>query len=221
MEMIRMEHVSKSFGSLKVLDDVSLVCDFGKVYGLVGDNGAGKTTLFRCLTGMTSYEGMIRKGDWVTVGYLPADNFFYPLVTGYEYIAFCLRAYGKKVGRKQIDYLNANMFHLPLDRYASEYSTGMQKKLGFMAVYLQDPDLYILDEPFNGIDLKGCIRMKHLISYLKAQWKTVILSSHRLDVLHEVCDSIHYLREGRLLKGFACGSVEEIERFILNEEEGA
>ncbi len=113
------------------------------------------------------------------------------------------------------------MFRLPLDRYASEYSTGMQKKLGFMAVYLQDPDLYILDEPFNGIDLKGCIRMKHLISYLKAQWKTVILSSHRLDVLHEVCDSIHYLREGRLLKGFACGSVEEIERFILNEEEGA
>ena len=54
MEMIRMEHVSKSFGSLKVLDDVSLVCDFGKVYGLVGDNGAGKTTLFRCLTGMTA-----------------------------------------------------------------------------------------------------------------------------------------------------------------------
>ena len=187
MEMIRMEHVSKSFGSLKVLDDVSLVCDFGKVYGLVGDNGAGKTTLFRCLTGMTSYEGMIRKGDWVTVGYLPADNFFYPLVTGYEYIAFCLRAYGKKVNRKLIDCLNERMFRLPLDRYASEYSTGMQKKLG--------------------------------ISYLKAQWKTVILSSHRLDVLHEVCDSIHYLREGKLVKGLTCGSVEEIERFILGEEE--
>ena len=218
MEMIRMENVSKSFGGLKALDGVSLVCDWGKVYGLVGDNGAGKTTLFRCLTGMTSYEGMIRKGDWVTVGYLPADNYFYPLVTGYEYIAFCLRVYGKKVSRKLIDDLNTKMFRLPLDRYASEYSTGMQKKLGLMAVYLQDPDLYILDEPFNGIDLKGCIQMKHLIGFLKAQWKTVILSSHRLDVLHEVCDSIHYLREGKLLKGFTGKSVEEIERFILGEE---
>ena len=221
MEIIRVENMSKSFGRAKVLDDVSLVCDWGKVYGLVGDNGSGKTTLFRCLTGMTSYEGTIRKGEWVTVGYLPADNFFYPLVTGYEYIEFCLRAYGKKVNRKQIDYLNTKMFRLPLGRYASEYSTGMQKKLGFMAVCLQGPDLYILDEPFNGIDLKGCIQMKQLIRNLKAQWKTVIVSSHRLDALHEVCDTIYYLREGKLLKRFACGSVEEIERFILHEEEEA
>lgn len=63
--------------------------------------------------------------------------------------------------------------------------------------------------------------MKQLIRNLKAQWKTVIVSSHRLDALHEVCDTIYYLREGKLLKRFACGSVEEIERFILHEEEEA
>ena len=115
----------------------------------------------------------------------------------------------------RLDEINEEVFHLPLDRYASAYSTGMKKKLAFLALYLQHPDVYILDEPFNGVDLKGCILLKNLIRRIKEQQKTVIVSSHQLASLHELCDAIHYLCEGKIIKEFTSEPIEEIERFIL------
>lgn len=215
MEIIGMNNLSKSFGHLKVLDCISLTYEQGKIYGLAGENGAGKTTLFRCLTGILPYEGTIRKGKEVKVGYLPAECYFYSLITAREYIEFCLKAYGEQLSRTRLDEINEEVFHLPLDRYASAYSTGMKKELVFLALYLQHPDVYILDEPFNGVDLKGCILLKNLIRRIKEQQKTVIVSSHQLASLHELCDAIHYLCEGKIIKEFTSEPIEEIERFIL------
>ena len=178
MEIIGMNNLSKSFGHLKVLNCISLTYEQGKIYGLAGENGAGKTTLFRCLTGLLPYEGTIRKRKEVKVGYLPAECYFYSLITAREYIEFCLKAYGEQLSRTRLDEINEEVFHLPLDRYASAYSTGMKKKLAFLALYLQHPDVYILDEPFNGVDLKGCILLKNLLRRIKEQQKTVIVSSH-------------------------------------------
>lgn len=166
---------------------------------MVGENGAGKTTLFNCIMGIYDYTGSITKSKTLKTGYLSASNFFYSQITGLEHLEFCMKAKGLPVNTPTIQHLN-EIFQLPLDRYAAEYSTGMKKKLGFMALLLQDNDVFILDEPFNGVDLKGCILMKRLIRQLKAKEKTVIISSHLIASLREICDIIHYLNEGVFTK---------------------
>ena len=141
MEIIGMNNLSKSFGHLKVLNCISLTYEQGKIYGLAGENGAGKTTLFRCLTGLLPYEGTIRKRKEVKVGYLPAECYFYSLITAREYIEFCLKAYGEQLSRTRLDEINEEVFHLPLDRYASAYSTGMKKKRS------RPKRMYLIEKP--------------------------------------------------------------------------
>lgn len=184
MELININHLSKSYAKTKVLDNLSVIYESGMIYGLVGENGAGKTTLFNCIMGITSYEGNIQKASNISIGYLPAENHIYTLVTGQEYLDFCIKSKGKNTERIKIKEAN-EIFQLPLQRYASEYSTGMKKKLALMALLLQNNDLYILDEPFNGLDLYGCIQLKKIIYSLKSQGKAILLSSHQITILHE------------------------------------
>lgn len=215
MELISISHLTKSFGKVEVLKDISLIYQSGTIYGLVGENGSGKTTLFCCIIGVHKYNGLIKKADHLKIGYLPADSFFYSLITGMEYIEFCMKAKGEPIDSKKILQLNA-IFQLPLERYASEYSTGMKKKLSLIALLLQENDVYILDEPFNGVDLKGCIQLKRLIHSLKENGKTIIISSHQIAVLHEIADSIHYLNNHTIIKQYTHESIEEIENDILS-----
>lgn len=212
--MIEVNDLHKSFGKVKVLNGIHLEYHPGKIYGLVGENGAGKTTLFNCIMGIYDYTGSITKSKTLKTGYLSASNFFYSQITGLEHLEFCMKAKGLPVNTPTIQHLNET-FQLPLDRYAAEYSTGMKKKLGFMALLLQDNDVFILDEPFNGVDLKGCILMKRLIRQLKAKEKTVIISSHLIASLREICDIIHYLNEGVIYKEYHEETTEEIEEDIL------
>lgn len=177
MELIAIHHLSKRYGKTIVLRNLSATYEPGKIYGLAGENGAGKTTLFNCVMEITSYEGEIRKPAHLSVGYLPAENHFYTLVTGQEYLDFCVKAKGKSIEKEKVEEIN-EIFQLPLRRYASEYSTGMKKKLALMALLLQDNDLYILDEPFNGLDLYACIQLKKIIRSLKSRGKTLLVSSH-------------------------------------------
>lgn len=216
MEVINISHLKKSFGKTLVLDDISLSYESGRIYGMVGENGAGKTTLFSCMMGIYSFDGIIDKQHGLQIGYLPSDCFFYSLVTGLEYIEFCIKAKGRTINAKEIEYMNAT-FQLPLCRFASEYSTGMKRKLAFMALLLQHNDVYILDEPFNGVDLKGCILLKRMIRSLKEEGKTIVLSSHQIAALHEVCDSIHYLNRHKITKEFTDESIDCIEHIILDD----
>ena len=166
MELIYIKELSKAYGKTRVLDNLSVSYESGKIYGLVGENGAGKTTLFNCIMGVIDYDGEIRKSSNMAVGYMPAESFFYSLITGKEYLEFCVKAKGKKMDAEAIDSLN-KAFQLPLERFASDYSTGMKKKLALMSLLLQDNDLYILDEPFNGVDLYGCIQLKRIIRVMR------------------------------------------------------
>ena len=219
MELISIRQLSKSYGSTQVLRNLSVCYEQGHIYGLAGENGAGKTTLFNCILGLTDYEGSIRKAPKLPIGYLPADNFFYSLVTGMEYIDFCLKAKGKSICREKIEQFN-ELFRLPLRRYAADYSTGMKKKLALMTLLLQENDFYILDEPFNGVDLYGCIQLGQLLRSLKARGKTVLLSSHLIPALHEVCDCIDFLHRQTIVKRYRDETVEEMERDILACAEG-
>lgn len=91
MELIKITDLSKNYGKTMVLHGLSVVYQSGMIYGLAGENGAGKTTLFNCIMGLTGYDGSIDKASGISIGYLPAETHFYSLITGYEYLDFCIK----------------------------------------------------------------------------------------------------------------------------------
>jgi ABC-2 type transport system ATP-binding protein len=193
--MIDIKNLSKTYGTNEVLKDLSMRFSRGKVYGIVGENGAGKTTLFRCIAGLEGYTGEIssdRSPLKNHLGLLLTDPFFFSKITGKEYIRLLCNARGKT--KVEID--SKNIFDLPLDQYASTYSTGMKKKLAITAILLQENDYFILDEPFNGVDIQSNIILTELILRLKELDKIVLISSHIFSTLSDTCDEIHLLRKG-------------------------
>ena len=210
--MIRIKNLSKQFGKKVVLNNLSIEFERGKIYGIIGENGAGKTTLFRCIAGLESFDGEIVSEINPLkdhLGYLTAEPFFFPMITGEEYIRLLCNARDKKL--TEID--SNNIFDLPLNQYVTSYSTGMRKKLALLAVLLQGNDIFILDEPFNGIDLNGSIILTEIIHRLKELGKTVIISSHIFSTLSDTCDEILVLRNGTITQKVAR------EEFYLLEKE--
>ncbi len=197
--MISITGLKKSFGSHTVLQGIDLEIKAGTVCGIAGENGAGKTTLFRCISGLDYHEGKVESPFSPLknhLGFLQTESYFFPKTTGREYIRYCLQARGIKTENLN----NKNIFELPLDSYAENYSTGMKKKLALMAVLLQKNDVLILDEPFNGVDIQSNIIITEIIKKLKEQGKTILISSHIYSTLTDTCDEIHLLREGKLVK---------------------
>jgi ABC-2 type transport system ATP-binding protein len=197
--MIRVIDINKSYGSKMALNTVNLTFEEGKVYGIVGENGAGKTTLFRCIAGLEDHEGTIDadiKPLKNHLGLLLTEPYFFSKITGREYIQFLCNAREKKID----DIDSKNIFDLPLDQYASTYSTGMKKKLAITAILLQENQYFILDEPFNGVDIQSNIIITEIIHKLKVLNKIVIISSHIFSTLSDTCDEIHLLKNGALVK---------------------
>lgn len=206
-----MNDLSKVFGDKEVLKNVSMEFSKGNVYGIVGENGAGKTTLFRCIAGLESYSGEIISD--VTplknhLGLLLTDPFFFTMITGREYIRLLCNARGKT----NLDIDSKNIFDLPLNQYASTYSTGMKKKLAITAILLQENEYFILDEPFNGVDIQSNIILTEIILKLKELNKIVIISSHIFSTLSETCDEIHLLRKGEQIKSVNKTGFKDLEQ---------
>lgn len=209
--MIKINDLNKKFGSNEVLKNISMEFVKGKVYGIVGENGSGKTTLFRCIAGLESYEGEIIS-DIIPLknhlGLLLTNPFFFSKITGREYIKLLCNARGKT--KVEID--DKNIFDLPLNQYASTYSTGMKKKLAITAILLQDNKCFILDEPFNGVDIQSNIILTEIILKLKELNKTVLISSHIFSTLSDTCDEIHLLRKGEQIKSVLKEEFENLEQ---------
>jgi ABC-2 type transport system ATP-binding protein len=197
--MIEVIQLNKSFGSHQVLKNISMRFEEGKVYGIVGENGSGKTTLFRCIAGLENFDGTIASNPSPLknhLGLLLTDPFFFSKITGREYLQLLCNA-------REIKLLNVeeqNVFDLPLNQYASTYSTGMKKKLALTAILLQQNKFFILDEPFNGVDIQSNIIITEIIHRLKSAGKTVLISSHIFSTLADNCDTIHLLKEGGFVK---------------------
>lgn len=210
--MIKLQHLSKNYGVKQVLRNIVLQFDRGHVYGIVGKNGAGKTTLFRCIAGLEDYEGDIQSDKRRLkdhLGLLLTELYFFPKITGKEYIRLLCNARNIRVD----DVTKRNIFDLPLDQYAATYSTGMKKKLALTALLLQQNDYFILDEPFNGVDIQSNIVIMEIIRQLRERGKTVIISSHIFSTLSETCDEIHLLSEGEIIK-----SVQQQDFATLEQE---
>ncbi len=211
--MIEIKNLTKAYGKNEVLKGIDMSLEGGKAYGMVGKNGAGKSTLFRCIAGIESFAfGEVEFAHPqlnLQIGILDTNPIFLSRMTAWEYLKLhCLAR-----GLKTEDFEAQNIFELPLDRYAENYSTGMKKKLALMAILLQQNNIYILDEPFNGVDLQSSILISGIIDKLKAAGKLVLISSHIFSTLRDNCDKIYLLKEGRITK-----AVNENEYIALEEE---
>ena len=197
--MITIENLAKSYGTKKVLENINLNLEKGKVYGIVGENGSGKTTLFKCISGLEKHTGTITC-EYGTpkefLGYLQTEPYFFSKITGNEYLKLLCNA--RNINH--IDLNEKNIFDLPLNEYAATYSTGMKKKLAFTAILIQENKLFILDEPFNGVDIQSNIIITELIHKLKEMGKTILISSHIFSTLNDTCDEIFLLKNGTINK---------------------
>lgn len=209
--MIKIENLSKAFGKNRVLSNINLQLEQGKTYGIVGHNGAGKTTFFRCIMGFLSYAGTIQS-DFKRlkdhIGYLETNPQFMSFVTAQEYLKLMTMARDIQ----QTDFESQNIFELPLGDYANHFSTGMKKKLALLGVLLQKNDIYILDEPYNGVDIHSNMMITAIIQKLKKEGKTILISSHIFSTLKENCDEILVLKNGQMGDPIQPAQYDELEK---------
>ncbi len=208
--MIKIENLQKSYDGQLVLDKIQLKLHPGRVYGLVGENGSGKTTLFKCISGLESFEGRIECDSAHLknqLGYLQTEPFFFPKITGREYLQLLCNA--RRL--PPINFDTKNIFELPLDHYAITYSTGMKKKLALTAILLQQNAYFILDEPYNGVDIQSNLMITEIIHELRKLNKTILISSHIFSTLRDTCDEIHVLQNGKLVRNVLRDEFDQLE----------
>jgi ABC-2 type transport system ATP-binding protein len=216
--MIEIQGLYKQFGTQPVLRDVSLTLQPGTLHGLVGANGAGKTTLLHCLYGLhTDYTGSVRETTGLPIrpntGLLPYEPYFYPRLTGREYLEFTLQARGWPL----IDFAPWNqLLELPLDQYAEEYSTGMKKKLALLALLVQPFHYLILDEPFNGLDLNTNLLLMEILRRLRQQGTGILLTSHLLGSLTELCDELTVLADHTVRRRYVAAEFGQVQGDLLD-----
>lgn len=216
--MISINSLSKSYGKNKVLDGINLCFKKGEVHGIVGKNGSGKSTLFKCMLNLESSKGTIELDSNKKLkdisGYLPTNPPILTKITGTEYLRLLCSARGLKFNRKELE----NIFDLLVqEEYIETYSTGMLKKLALMGILAQQNEVFILDEPFNGLDYQSCLILTALLLRMKELGKTVIISSHIFSTLNESCDFIHYLDNGVISQTAQKANFTEIEQTLQRE----
>ena len=215
--MISIRNLSYAFNQKVVLNGLQIDFEEPKIIGIAGLNGAGKSTFFNVLSGLykTNEQVLFRNDqplDLNTVGYLETNNFFYSNITGNEY----LKIFNNSNQEFKLDNLQA-YFQLPLDNLIDTYSTGMKKKLALLGLLKQDKQIYLLDEPFNGLDLESNKILEWLITALFNKGKTVFISSHIIDPLLSVCHQICYLEHGRFTSVFEKSQFHLVEEAIFGK----
>ncbi|MGY1936755.1 ABC transporter ATP-binding protein [Nocardia gipuzkoensis] len=199
--------LTKRYGEHTAVDGVSMSVAAGEIYGFLGPNGAGKTTTLRMLAGLigpsrgTATIAGRRPGDPAVVrriGVLIEGPGFYPYLSGRDNLRVLARYRG--LGRPEVEEALARVGLVGrADDKFRTYSLGMKQRLGVGAALLGSPDLLILDEPTNGLDPAGMAEMRELITALAAEGHTVLLSSHLLGEVQEICDRVGVISQGRLL----------------------
>ncbi len=218
---LEIRELRKVYGEKAALDGLSLTVERGCFFGFLGPNGAGKTTTIKMLMGLappTSGEmrilGHAMPAEHLAVksriGLVPDDTLLFDHLTGGEFIEFAGRMYG--LGRELARHRAQELLSLfELDgagrKMIGEYSKGMRKRVALAAALIHRPDLYLLDEPFEGVDAVGARLMKDILLDQVAQGATIFLTSHVLEVVERLCSRVAIINEGRLVVE---GSLEEL-----------
>jgi len=220
MYALEVRNLSKSFDTLKAVDDVSFSVPEGSVFGLIGRNGAGKTTTIRMMMNIYLPDSgeVILRGSKIgqefkdKVGYLPEERGLYKKMKVMETLLFFAELKGK-TGREVEDKANEYLERFDLtDRKNSkleDLSKGNQQKVQFITTILHDPEFIILDEPFSGLDPINTNLLKEIILELKKKEKVIILSTHLMDFAERMCDHIAMIDEGKIILH---GNLEEIKK---------
>jgi ABC-2 type transport system ATP-binding protein len=195
MKELIIESLSKSYAKTPVLENVNLHYRSGVINGIIGPNGAGKSTLLNCIAGYIPYQGRIERKNIKTIGLLTSNPYIFPRITGLEFIRFCLSAKNCREDTQKLNQLNG-LFELPLHKFADEYSTGMLKKLHLLALLLQENDMLLLDEPFNGLDILSSAYLSELLQELKKQDTLIFISSHDLNHLVKIAGTLTVIENG-------------------------
>lgn len=206
--ILKIDILEKKFGNQIILKNINTQFNSNRIYGIIGKNGEGKTTFFKCILSLLKYKGTIFFNDKVLeinqVAWCPTQPLIYDELTPLEFKKF----YSELFKMKESD--NKDLFKIPQNKLIKEFSTGMKKKAYLNAIFQKKFQIYILDEPFNGLDIESNYQ---LMNYLKERSKEsiVIISSHILDTLYAHCDNI-YLIQNSSLKQFEkkdFGSIEQ------------
>lgn len=214
-------NLRKVYGSKAAVDGLNLTVPRGCFFGFLGPNGAGKSTTIRMLTGLIpptsgSMEilGMAMPEDALAIkrriGLVPDESLLFDRLTGAEYLEFIGRMYG--LPRRQARERGAGLLRLfELDessrKLIAEYSKGMRKRLAMAAALIHRPDLFLMDEPFEGVDAVGARLMKEILLDLVRQGATIFLTSHVLEVVERLCDRVAIIHEGKIVRE---GPMEEL-----------
>ncbi len=235
---VDIDSVSRSFGSVKAVDGLSLVLAPGEIVGFLGTNGAGKTTTIKMTLGLlapTSGTVKVLGGDpsdprvRAHIGYMPEIATYYPYLDARELLSFYGGICGldaKTVRRRTDELLDAVGLADAAKRPLKTYSKGMLQRAGIAQALLNDPDLLVLDEPFTGLDPLARIHFRELLLDLKRRGKTVFFSSHELGETELLCDRVAIMKKGRCVyqgpvRDLAGDGAANLERLFLKTLEEA
>jgi ABC-2 type transport system ATP-binding protein len=215
--LVTVESVTKRYGEVVAVNDVGLSVAAGEVYALVGANGAGKSTLIRIIVGLTEPdegkvsvcgEDLKRRGAAAKkhLGYLPEELYFYQRLTGREYLRLVAGLKGADADTiaAEIEFFELKAVE---DKWVGGYSLGMRKKLGLAAAFTGAPDVLLLDEPLNGLDVEMMRKLRLRVERERDAGRAVLVSSHVMSFVERVAERVGVMRGGRLV---AEGSPEEL-----------
>ena len=220
--MLYIEHLTKTFGEKKAVDDLSLHIAPGEIYGFIGHNGAGKTTTLKSVVGIQQFDfGEITIGgtsiqkDPLTckkqIAYIPDNPDLYDFMTGIKYLNFIADIFGVSSEVRQVRIRKyAELFELADDlaQPIAAYSHGMKQKLAIISAWLHDPKLIIMDEPFVGLDPKASHLLKGMMREVCDQGGAIFFSTHVLEVAEKLCDKVAIIKGGKLIRS---GTMEEVK----------
>ncbi|WFA09937.1 ABC transporter ATP-binding protein [Tissierella sp. Yu-01] len=229
--MLKLSNISKSYnkGKIKAVDNLDIEIKSGEIFGFLGPNGAGKTTTIKMIVGLLKPdEGKILLDEvdvWEDslkaksmISYVPDNPEIYDRLNGIEYLNFIADMYGisKEDRTKKVDYYT-KLFNIEdsLGDIISSFSHGMKQKLVLTSALLNDPNLFILDEPMVGLDPKSSFNLKEIMRQKCDQGKTVFFSTHVMEVAEKLCDRIAIINKGKII---ALGTMDELRAHAKERE---
>lgn len=229
--LLKLKNISKSYnkGQIKAVDDVSIEVKPGEIFGFLGPNGAGKTTTIKMIVGLLkpdsgeiSIKGIDNQKDSLEakklISYVPDNPEVYSKLKGLEYLNFMADMYRiPKETRVERIKKYLDMFELTdaANDIIGSYSHGMKQKIVLTAALINDPDLFILDEPLVGLDPKSAFNLKEIMRQRCDNGKSVFFSTHILEVAEKLCDRIAIIKKGKIV---ACGTMDELKNQSENKE---
>ena len=220
--MLRIEHLTKTYGDKKAVDDLTLHIAPGEIYGFIGHNGAGKTTTLKSIAGILQFDaGDIRIGGTSIredplackrlMAYIPDNPDLYEFMTGIQFLNFIADIFAVPTDVRQERIREyAGRFELTgdLGQPIAAYSHGMKQKLAIISAWLHQPKLIIMDEPFVGLDPKASHTLKGMMRELCGEGGAIFFSTHVLEVAEKLCDKVAIIKGGRLIRS---GTMEEVK----------